>query len=406
MSNTGTETPGRSPFQVPTPSFMPTTSLPAISGCTSPPISGRLPAPPVQQVERIIPDEDPQRPVDLGDDDDDDEGDGEGVGSEDLDETEGDEGDDEGDPSQVPAGPSERPQTRRRLPEWLLSQFRMKLAECGPNFRDVHGLPPLYASGNTFWFPQPSTFFLLKHDNPSPDKLYNPRFFLWDPEPLCCGGIPCPNCRHRLHRHGHISRPRRIVDVNSTFWMIGYRYRCPTCVHPKTGKRTVTYHSWDSRILAVLPAELSSEFPARLSHRSGISNVLFSWVRSCFAKGMGGKQVSDAIREQHLLHYDFTRLQYFNVLCSRTLDGWIGKKYDDFPPFEDTSPNGPRNFLPCAQWLWDMYSQFMEGHRNSINQHTAMRSASIIAIDHSHKVCNESWSVIQTFKIGFPSVGY
>ncbi len=82
---------------------------------------------------------------------------------------------------------------------------------------------------------------------------------------------------------------------------------------------------------------------------------------------MEGKQVSDAIREQHLLHYDYTRLQYFNILCSCTLDGWVGEKYDDFPSFEDTSPNGPRIFLPCAQWLWDMYSQFMEGHQNSIN---------------------------------------
>jgi hypothetical protein len=171
--------------------------------------------------------------------------------------------------------------------------------------------------------------------------------------------------------------------------MIGYRYRCRTCVHPKTKKQTITYRSWDSRILAVLPPHLAAEFPARLSHRSGISNTLFSWVRSCFAKGMGGKQVSDAIQEQHLLRYDYTRLQYFNVLCSRTLDGWVGKKYNDFPPFNDNSPNGPRNFLPCAQWLWDMYSQFMEAHRNSINQHTAMRSATIIAIDHSHKVTKQ-----------------
>jgi hypothetical protein len=78
------------------------TSLPAISGGTTPP---------VQQVEHIIPDEDPQRPVDLGDDDDEDEGDGEGIGIEDLDEAEGDEGDDEGDPNQVPAGLDEKTQT-------------------------------------------------------------------------------------------------------------------------------------------------------------------------------------------------------------------------------------------------------------------------------------------------------
>ena len=67
---------------------------------------------PVQQVEQIIPNEDPQHPVDLGEDDDnDDEGDGDGIGSEDLDEAEGDEGDDEGNPNQVPAGPDEKPRT-------------------------------------------------------------------------------------------------------------------------------------------------------------------------------------------------------------------------------------------------------------------------------------------------------
>jgi hypothetical protein len=76
------------------------------------------------------------------------------------------------------------------------------------------------------------------------------------------------------------------------------------------------------------------------------------------------------------------------------LDGWVRKKYNDFPSFNDNSPNGPQNFLPCAKWLWDMYSQFMETHQNSINQHTAMRSATIIAIDHSHKVCNKSQFVI------------
>ena len=246
-------------------------------------------------MEHIIPNEDPQHPVNLGDDDDEDEGDGEGVGSKDLDEAEGDEGDDEGDPNQVPAGPDEKTRTQRPLPGWLLSHFRMKVAECGPNFRNAHGLPPLYASGNTFWFPQPLTSFLLTHDNLSPEKLYNPRFFLWDPEPLCHGGIPCPSCQHRLHRNGHISQPRRVIDINSTFWMIGYRYRCRTCVHPKTKKQTITYCSWDSRILAVLPPHLAAEFPAHLSHCSGISNTLFSWVRSCFAKGMGGKQVSNAI---------------------------------------------------------------------------------------------------------------
>jgi len=39
-----------------------------------------------------------------------------------------------------------------------------------------------------------------------------------------------------------------------------------------------------------------------------------------------------------------------------------------------------------------MYDRFMEDHRHEFNQHTAMLSAEICAIDHSHKVCSyEAW---------------
>jgi len=118
------------PSQVPSSTTHATPPLPVISGCTTRPIHEPTHSPPVQQVEQIIPNEDPQRPVDLGeDDDDDDEGDGDGIGSEDLDEAEGDEGDDEGDPNQVPAGPDEKPRTQRPLPEWLLLHFHLKVAE-------------------------------------------------------------------------------------------------------------------------------------------------------------------------------------------------------------------------------------------------------------------------------------
>ena len=83
--------------------------LSVISGCTMRPIHEPSHSLPIQQVEQIIPNEDTQCPVNLGEDDNDnDKGDGDGIGSEDLDEAEGDEGDDEGDPNQVLAGPDEK----------------------------------------------------------------------------------------------------------------------------------------------------------------------------------------------------------------------------------------------------------------------------------------------------------
>jgi hypothetical protein len=37
-----------------------------------------------------------------------------------------------------------------------------------------------------------------------------------------------------------------------------------------------------------------------------------------------------------------------------------------------------------------MYDRFIEEHKEELEQHTAMLSAEICAIDHSHKVCGRN----------------
>ena len=334
----------------------------------------------------VIPGEDPGQTAEVLDDDENGEGVGDGLGDEDDVPNDDDEADDEPDCNERPELAQSGPRKQRPLPEWLMEKFKALLNEC--KCRDENGLPPLYSKQGTFWFPRKSTFFILRRRHFSPPDLYNPSFFLWDPEPLCdC--IPCPNCMKPLQRHGEISHPRRCVGTDSTFFIIGYRYRCNWCIHPKSGKRTVTFRSWDPRILSILPPALAAEFPARMSHRSGISNTLFSWMRSCFQNGMGSKQFSDALRVQHLLAHDNLHLQYLNHLALRksSLDKWIGEKYEAFLPFDDVSPRGRHGYIPSSQWLRDMYDRYIEKHQHDFNQHTAMLTAEICAIDHSHKVC-------------------
>lgn len=353
------------------------------------PLSSHVTNPPI--LRQIIPSEDPQREVEVGDDISDPEVSGDGIGVEDDVELQGDEDEDE---DYVPqdedegSGTASKPHRRRMLPPWLLDAFKARLAEAGP--RDSQGLPSLYATQHTFWFPSPSTFFLLRQRNISPPQLFNPRFFLWDPQPLCPHGrIPCPNlCGSALIRHGAISHPRRCIDSNSTFWIIGYRYRCPSCIHPNSGKKTITFRSWDPRILSVLPSELSAEFPARLSHRSGISTSLFGWMRSCFQNGMGSKQFSDALRVQHLLRYDEIHLQYLDRLACLSLDGWMSRKYEPFLPFDNDTPSGFHGYVPAAQWVREMYDRYIGEHGQDFNQHMSLLSAEICALDHSHKVFN------------------
>lgn len=214
------------------------------------------------------------------------------------------------------------------------------------------------------------------------------RFFLWDPEVLC-KGIPCPNCRTRLHRHGYVPYPRRCVDFDGRFWIIGFEYRCPSCADEvKKGKSLqATFRSWDSRILKVIPRELATEFPAYLSHRSGLSKSLFMFMRSLFQCGVGAKQFADAVRVQHLEKYDELHLQYLHVIAARVgLARWCSQKFNDFLPFTDRSSKGPHGFVPGSQWLRDMFDKRLAEHAEELNQRTSLLSAKICAIDHSHKV--------------------
>uniref|UniRef100_A0A8H8CGB6 3'-5' exonuclease n=1 Tax=Psilocybe cubensis TaxID=181762 RepID=A0A8H8CGB6_PSICU len=367
--------PSRSSNHSPRPSVPPqlhSGQLVASNPCTTRPPPSTHTTPPH---DTIIGSEDPQREI-VPLDDDDASGDGVGV-EDDLD-------DDEDCPSPLSSGaPMVKP-----LPEWLMEQFRQHLKESRQ--RDANGLPPLYANQHTFWFPTKSVYFILRNSShPSPPDCYDSRFMLWDPLPLCNDGISCPKCGRRLQRHSEIPRPRRCVDMDSTFYIIGYRYRCPTCIYSKPGTRTVTFRSWDPEILKMLPSSLAAEFPARISYRSAISKTAFNWLRTCIQNGMGTKQFSDGLRTQHLLRHDLLNLQYLTHLCERrnTLDGtWNNRKFESFLPFNDTSPRGRHGYIPSAQWIRDMYDSFIEKHGHDFNQHTAMLTGEICAIDHSHKI--------------------
>ena len=335
---------------------------------------------PIQHEYPVIADENIERSVAAADDDEEDGYFGlmgDGLGEDD--ENDLDEHDD------TTAGASQAGE-RRPLPTWLKNAFNSKVNESARSRRGPDGVPPLYRDHKTFWFPQQSTFFLLRN-SVTPQDLYNPRFFLWDPAALCLDGIPCPDCHVGLKPHGNIPRPRRCVDIDGSFWMIGYRYRCFNCVQPGSRKNTVTFRSWDPRILAVLPRSLACEFPAQLSHRSALSTSALNLMRVCVQNGMGAKQFSDALRVQHIERYDRLHLQYLNWLAEcRGLNDWLGIRYKAFLPYADRSPDGYAGFVPSAQWLRDIYDDFIEEHRAEFDQHMAMLTAEICAIDHSHKV--------------------
>jgi hypothetical protein len=321
------------------------------------------------------------------------EADGSGEGGGDESDSEGDEEDpaeadlgddvDEAEPSSEPHRAKAKG-NRTPLPSWLQLAFEARVQECKD--RNTQGSPRLYWFHKTFWFPSQSTWFLLQTPIPAPHRLFNPRFFLWDP--LALTKVPCPNCKHELGRHTHIARPRRVVSFTSTFWIIGFRYKCPRCTRTRLEGQRVTFRSWDSRILASIPPELAAEFPAKLSHRCAIDLDTFEFMRSMFQNGLGSKQFSDALRVQHRLRYHKLELQYLQHLSSRSgaLAAWRGPRYEAFLPFGDKSANGRHGYIPSGRWLRDMYDSYIETYSRCFDQHMALLPAEVSAIDHSHKV--------------------
>ncbi|KAJ7271337.1 hypothetical protein B0H12DRAFT_1008596 [Mycena haematopus] len=294
------------------------------------------------------------------------------------------ESDDEEQPEDTAGDLRPAPQSipRRKLPHWLQTQFEEKLRLA--SIRNSDGLPPLYERDKTFWFPVEDPYFALQHiTSLSPQKIFFARFFLWDPAALLGSArIPCPNCRSGLNRHCPIPRPRRCVDLNNSFWVIGYRYICPSCTHPKSKKKTVTFRSWDPRIIRNLPNSLARSFPVRLTHRGGISDDVFMFMRSCFQSGMGAKQFSDALRVRHLEHYEALEIKYLSALAKlKGMSTWLGRKDQSFLAFEDTTPDGYHGFVPSSQWLRDLYDRFIEDHDHDFNQAIALLTGLICAID-------------------------
>ncbi len=335
---------------------------------------------------QLIPDDDPFRAC--ADDADSDAADPEsglmedGIGEDDVGDDDGDDGVGDDSAQRTPQATKSR---SRCLPTWLEVEFKHHLEESSQ--RGVDGLPPLYRNHQTFWFPRPTTWFRLSTPSLTPQALYDYRFFLWDPMALLGDGIPCPNegCGARLRRHDHVRYPRRVVDLNTTFWIIGYRYRCPQCARVQ---RQTHFRSWDPRILNALPPALADEFPAILSYRSGIASSLFHLMRACFHHGMGAHQFSTTIRVQHLERYDRIQLQYLRTIATRSsLSSFLtGLKFKAFLPYDDRSNDGAHGFVPGAMWLRDTFDAFIEKHEQEFNQHTAMLTGQICAIDHSFKV--------------------
>lgn len=296
--------------------------------------------------------------------------------------------------AELPAeGPEIAPELKH-LPKWVAVSFKAVLQSPLIKDKSATHMPRLYSELKTFWYPSPSAIFQLRNtEDLKPADVYEPRFFYWDPQPLVRNAsIGCPNqgCNSKLVRNGNIAAPRRVVGLDELYWLVGVRYRCPTCINPKTRKEgKISFNSWDPRILASLPPSLAAAFPAHLTARSGIDKTAFRLLRAACGNGVGTKQFADMLSNLHQRRHDERHLLYLETILAgpsgRGIGMWSrGIAFEPFRPYADR--DGYAGFTPSSQWLREVYDTFIESHMDEFNQYTAMLPLDVGALDHSHKV--------------------
>nr|VWO95947.1 Carboxylic ester hydrolase (EC [Ganoderma boninense] len=310
--------------------------------------------------------------------------------------------DDDDTPSSVPGGgttaaggetgvPCPTP-SRSTLPVWLQADYNEVCDHLRVEMeRGGSGCPSCYDDGRFVLCPRNIVFSSRNIFNLNPALFYLPEYFVWIPH-LLGERIPCPACRSAgrtstktgrtvlLQCKGWPHSPHRVVDMESNLYIIGYHYRCP---EEACGK---TYQSWSPMILDVLPAAVASQFTFFLTHRNALSDRLVALLRSSFQHGIGPVPFSEIIRMFHLRRYEHKHIQFLELVKSRT--AFIEANFAPLhTPFSDWNDRrGFAGYVPSEHYFRNVYDTIIERYADELDQYSAMLPATILSIDHSHKV--------------------
>jgi hypothetical protein len=210
-----------------------------------------------------------------------------------------------------------------------------------------YGEPQCYKEGQ-FWVRPKDAYFAMREDIESkspnrglnnPNKLYHPEVFVWLPQcldkhPLACVNKQCKFYQDSLYPlmdKGWNTDPvaRRIVGMVQNYYIITKRVWCKKDQKIKKSAQTVgieessdddqqretggcgmSWQLYDPEILQQLNPGLVEEFPAFLTHRSGIDKKLMALIRAGVASRVSTNAWSNILRELHVREHDLHELKY------------------------------------------------------------------------------------------------
>ncbi|KAK2467285.1 hypothetical protein APHAL10511_000834 [Amanita phalloides] len=307
------------------------------------------------------------------------------------------EGDDEDTDTVACDSSSEREHTTRStIPRWLNTHYKaardmlkreVDESKCRPPMPKCYEQHKLWV-----WDTEPALAMLTQPQTVlEPALFHKPTFFVWIPHCLINDRIPCPECkaagRHSqnggtvyLQKMGWPDKPRRVVDIDRTIYLIGYRYRCGVAQCNKA------YRSWSPSILKSLPPVVTALFPFQLTHRMGLSKTVVSLLQASIRDGIGPGPLAQMIRSFHYQRYDELHLQYLQAVYERykrtPQHFWIPKKA--FGAFGDR--DGYAGYVPTAKYFRRFYDMLIERQAPEMTQLLSLLSGRVLAIDHSFKI--------------------
>lgn len=265
-----------------------------------------------------------------------------------------------------------------------------------------HKMPGCYIA-RTFWISPPDHFFALKKslasaDGLNPTSLYYPRIFVWLPEFLDKSSITCqnPECQyfknasHPMTVKGWNDNPiaRRVVGLDQNYFIITKRIQCRKIPNSETSGCGKSMNYYDPAVLDQLDPTLVAEFPAFLTHKSGIDKTLMALIRAGVAHRLSSSAWSKVLREMHVREHDLREIKYLRAIQKnikfKNNHGYPVSSYQPFSNFDNHSEYA--GFSPSRWYINRTYMDYMEHIRPALDQCLSALTGYIIKWDHSFKL--------------------
>jgi hypothetical protein len=259
-------------------------------------------------------------------------------------------------------------------------------------------IPLCYQQGQFWVWPRASYFAMQRTlssaDGLNPKPLYHPPVFVWLPhllhdESLLCKNSACIYFNKKVHVltvKGWNDNPIacHVVALDHVYYVMTQRVHC-LATNGGCGK---SWNLYDPIIMEQLDPGLASQFPAFLTHRSGVDKTVMALIRAGMAHSLNSSAWSNIFQELHVREHDLQELDYLHAIHAenkkREAHNIVEKAYEPFSAFKDKT--GYAGFYPSKWYINTVYMDYMEHIRPVLDQCMASLTGYVLKWDHSFKV--------------------